>query len=610
LHASLQDSMDPFASLSPDQLSDVLAHVDIKQRLSACSLVSTTWRAAAAQATTSITAQYTPAFGPWLRSHSAEVQVSSLHVTNNGSLATILQLALPLTQLRSLKALTLLHVPWRPGPEAAFAAAQPEADVSTRHSSSFKTKGLEQLTALTQLKLTTWSVELAGLSALKGLRELTRLGDRPRLPVAYSGPLQLGTSLVQAVNYYHPTECIPGVPGCAVSEAERELAAAFPGLQQLTSLTLAGNLSCSPLVVSHLSSLQSLWEIVLAGTDDDSPALSGCKLPQSITRLRWISRHGMYCLAPHSTAWLHQLTAMQCLILECVGPLDMSLLTSMRNLRSLNLWDVELTAGGSGLQALSCCTALTQLAIDGEREAPMTGRHSAGIPAAEAAALASSSQLVTLTLSGQPGRLAAPQDYSSLFPPRRQLPHLTALFVSANFLRDPTAVRQAASCCPNLQDVRLDKSYSNSILWGSPAEEARVLLGLVAMRGWAGLRQLMLGCTNPGFQWPNLLGAQFWQALGCLTQLTELYVHLPQQPEGTDVAHLASCRGLETLSVEYSGLYGGLERLKVVSTVSQGLNALRELAGMPLHVHATAAAAAATAAALACDEHGGHKVTN
>lgn len=76
----------------------MLAHVDVKQRLSACSLVSTTWRAAAAQATTSITAQYTPAFGPRLRAHSAEVQVSSLHITNIDARASILQLALPLAQ--------------------------------------------------------------------------------------------------------------------------------------------------------------------------------------------------------------------------------------------------------------------------------------------------------------------------------------------------------------------------------------------------------------------------------------------------------------------------------------------------------------------------------
>lgn len=48
--------MDPFSQLSLEQLAQVLLHVDIKPRLSSCSLVSSTWHTAAARATTSITA--------------------------------------------------------------------------------------------------------------------------------------------------------------------------------------------------------------------------------------------------------------------------------------------------------------------------------------------------------------------------------------------------------------------------------------------------------------------------------------------------------------------------------------------------------------------------
>lgn len=234
----------------------------------------------------------------------------------------------------------------------------------------------------------------------------------------------------------------------------------------------------------RLSSLQSLKELVLAGTDNYSLAFSDCKLPQSLTLSSWRPRSWDYSLPSHSTAWLSQLTAVQCLTLERLGPIDMSLLASMRNLRSLNLWDVGLTSGGPGLQALSCCTALTHLMVEGENEAPMPGRHAAGIPATEAAALTSSSQLAELTLGGHPGRMAAPHNYGSLFPPSRQLPHLTALFVSADFLRDVAAVRLVASCCPNLRDVRLDKSYSGgSICWGSPDEQVNVAVGLAAMSG-------------------------------------------------------------------------------------------------------------------------------
>lgn len=55
-----------------------------------------------------------------------------------------------------------------------------------------------------------WSVQLAGLSALTGLRELTCQGDRPKVPVLFSGQLPLGTSLpMLAAHYYQPLDCIP-----------------------------------------------------------------------------------------------------------------------------------------------------------------------------------------------------------------------------------------------------------------------------------------------------------------------------------------------------------------------------------------------------------------
>lgn len=80
----------------------------------------------------------------------------------------------------------------------------------------------------------------------------------------------------------------------------------------------------------------------------------------------------------------------------------------------------------------------------------------------------------------------------------------------------------------------------------------------------------MLGCKNP---WPNLPTELFWKGLAWLTQLTALYVHLPLQPLGSSLAPLTGCTGLETLEIEYSTPNGRLEKLEVVSTVSQGLNA-------------------------------------
>jgi hypothetical protein len=84
---------DPFFQLTVDQLVQILSYVDINERMSSCSLVSSTWRTAAARATTSIDlgaivsifgCKDIPSFQHWLMSHTTEVQVTSLAVLGAG----------------------------------------------------------------------------------------------------------------------------------------------------------------------------------------------------------------------------------------------------------------------------------------------------------------------------------------------------------------------------------------------------------------------------------------------------------------------------------------------------------------------------------------------
>ena len=110
----MDPEVDSISQMTVDQLAQILSYVDIKQRMSSCSLVSSSWRTAAARATTSIQhslkrGQSPTPFQDWLRSHTAEVQVSSLVVEGAyRPLVSNTQLSLPLVHLQSLRSLKLV----------------------------------------------------------------------------------------------------------------------------------------------------------------------------------------------------------------------------------------------------------------------------------------------------------------------------------------------------------------------------------------------------------------------------------------------------------------------------------------------------------------------
>jgi hypothetical protein len=514
----LAREMDPFSLLSADQLEQVLSHVPIKHRLSTCSLVSTTWCTAAARATTSIKVKYAaPSFGQWLRSHSAAVQVSSLKLTEiDGS-----ELCLPAAQLQSLQELHLDATRWSPAAEQDSAAAatsskQDSATTSTVSSTSSK-QGLERLPALTSLKLRGSSVRLAGLSTLTCLQEL---------------------------------ECNPELSAAPLTD----LMAAFPQLQRLTSLTLCKDIA-STAVVAQISTLQSLQRLEL----EDPAADSFEVLPQSLTQLNLLFRRAS-SLTRSNGAGLSQLTALRSLYLRNVQPLDLSLLSGMRDLRSLWLWGCEFAAGDTNLQVLSSLTALTLLTIEGQKKSGSRGRVAPGIYAtsAEATALTALSQLVELTVRVEPasGQL---QDCGCLFPPGLQLQHLTVLDIRADLLSSTAAYQRAVSCCPGLRKIFLKWPDNNffghlagdepvaAIPWQEGEQDDRVAAGLAAWSGLRGLRELWL--TARAHHFP------VWSSLATLTQLTKLAVHLTARPGWSlqdardDVLQLAACRQLRSLSI-------------------------------------------------------------
>lgn len=439
------------------------------------------------------------------------MQFSHLRIADTAGSSTA-ELALPLAQLRSLKVLSQRQVPWGAGPEAAFAAAQPQTDESTSHSSSFRTQGLEQLTALTLLELIGSSVRPAGLSALTALQALACDGVDPE---SSTGERQLH---------------IP-----ALKTVEAELSAAFPQLQRLTKLNLS-RAAATPAAVSEISSLQSLQMLELRQT----PANSFPALPQGLTHLTLVPNQPCG-LTPSNAAGLSKLTALQYLCLSA-RPFDMSLLTGMRRLRALKLCSTEVAPGQ--LQVISRLTGLTSLVLNVTQ--PPQDPSPVTVSVAEAGALTASSQLMTLSLCSELGGPLV-QNYASLFPPGRQLLQLTCLVISADFLKDAAAVQQAGSCCPNLRYAKFGKYGREESV--HLTEEQLIAEGLTAMSGWAKLRTLRL--EDPLQVVPGLC---FWQALGSFSALHNLRIKInspgAEEPEHSHVLCLEGCRKLRHLVID------------------------------------------------------------
>lgn len=229
------------------------------------------------------------------------------------------------------------------------------------------------------------------------------------------------------------------------------------------------------------------------------------------------------------------LTALQSLQMSDVM-IDWSLLATLRHLRTLEMIHVANAEADGNLQVLSNLTALTSLAMDGYSEQDVT--------AEVAEAPTSSSHLASLKLHSTTGQLRSAH-YTSMFPPGRQLQHLTELEIGAGILHHIATHQNPAKSCPNLQKVRLDFPVQAAGL-----DMGQVAAGLEAMSGFGQLQGLELDAS--ALQFPTLV----WQALGSLSQLTRLSVWCTS--EGAielcnDVKlSLTSCTSLQSLRI-YTG---------------------------------------------------------
>jgi hypothetical protein len=276
--------------------------------------------------------------------------------------------------------------------------------------------------------------------------------------------------------------------------------ATLPSLEHLTSLYV-NYLSVENLY--QLSALTGLQKLYLAVDIPVGPlSCPGLVFPASLTAiyLRSTVEGGLLSLLPAGLQFLH--------ILECgvEGPAE---------------------GPGSFLSSISRVQHLMrlQLHMDGFAWPPAAPAYSALTP---------SSTLVELELC-DPGLPAG--IWQHMFPPTRQLPHLTSLIVGSMwFAQDPLSAWGAAdisslvSCCPNLREglhmlvqpglhvselhkltalARLDLMYSSDPISG--LEES--------LRGLAAITQLTV--LEVWLNSPDLTGASF-MPLTSLTALTKL----------------------------------------------------------------------------------------
>lgn len=423
--STIQDS-NMFERLSLEQIARVLECVELRPRLSKCALVCSSWRAAAAIASKSITCYYYPAMSPWLTTHTAAVAVTSISVTHLATRNACAQpLLLPVLQLKSLRSLKLDKVPWKVAACTTAASTGNTSTSSTPPAPAPSTPAaLAPLTALTSLDLSESSVELHGLSALTDLQQLTLTRSPPppgarALPDLFAslmgGPAALDFGLAgpfaNGIMAVIPGFGLVGAPGLLAAlprlsggsppiAAEAALIAAMPRLQRLTTLVLDGVLASSA-VVAHITCLQHLQRLSLK----DTTVNSFTAFPQSITQLELQISSSTSATANRTTLdtttarGIVQLTGLQSLKLRPAHHMqfDSAVLARLTNLTHLEFGWVEFAGGISAqLQVLSRLTKLQSLLFNGNSiaEPPVSS-----LAPADAAALTASSVLTCLHCS-------------------------------------------------------------------------------------------------------------------------------------------------------------------------------------------------------------------
>jgi hypothetical protein len=541
-----------------------------------CSLVHSSWRAAANLTRTEITCDPddVSSLSAWLQANCAKVPVRSIRAQHYRHATWRIcpdRLVLPGAQLRFLQSLALDNVFWvapaAPEAAAALAPAGPQhssgsslvglrplesrrrrrqaaaaAPTPTQQASQAAGDSLSSLTALTRLDLEGKSVMLGGLSALAGLKELRCKGT-----AHYSGNFGMTLDDLTGPSWWTPElkqdmldAMFPDNSIPAFASTHGALVAALPHLgHSLTSLELGQDMS-SQRVIAGVSSLRRLQRLLLP----DTQASSFAGLPRTLTELR-LSVIGVATagrlVQPDTAAALAQLTSMCVLTLDGFIGLDTAVFSGMSSLRELSLSRVTFAPAADQLLFVSKLTALQSLTID----SGPTGQQD--ITAAEAAALTATQQLASLALLGlsMSGKLQAPQ-YSSMFPVGRRLSSLTGLQVGSSFLQDAAVVTLAANCCVALTSLEVTWDRSRAAGADMAANPAVQLVGGVrSLTGFGSLASLTLNIFR------ETLPRCIWSSLATLTDLRSLTV-VSLRPDYSHALALTRCQRLESLRLEGS----------------------------------------------------------
>jgi len=527
LQVSNQSNRPPAVDRLPlEQLAQVLQYVPLKGRLSSCALVHSSWRAAAAEATTEISLSQhrvnSISVSAWLNSHCSKVHVTkvSIHhsfrklkgVFTREQLRTV-PLRLPVIRLQYLQHLELDDALWESATVAGSGRQSKQSRKRQRTLSS-----LANLTALTSLVLSDRSVRLDGLETLTGLKHLS---------ISYSPSSAIA-------------ELASDVPGFDTTQAL--LAAAVPKLPHLTRLSLTGEI-CSSTALAQISTMQHLEQLQLTETDITSlPAM-----PQSLTQL-WMVCGGQ---APEvfmgsSADHLSQLTGLQELTLSGEGDLDATILAGMIKLRTVYL-KFERFAGADTqpLLVFSRLTALESIQLSCK----------ARVTPAEAPALTTSSHLTCLRLDlGDTHDSLQEAHYEAMFPPGRQLLQLRQLRVGTALLSSQMDLGQLTGL-ETLALLHREVDSESDLDGGATFKLAAGLEKLTALKNLANLVLSAPSVDLPAGA-PRELSSRSMMdleesSLAALTGLRHLKVWCAPRgaPLGQHLLALTSCQRLEELHI-------------------------------------------------------------
>jgi len=491
LHGSDQPDMPPAVDRLPvEQLAQVLQHVPLKERLSSCALVHSSWRTAAAEATTEIECDYdSKSLSAWLRPHCEKVHVTRVFIKYSGRRSGLRPLRLPVIHLQYLQQLRLACIPWE---SATVSAGQQPPRKRRRLQAAWPS--LASLTALTSLLICGASVRLDGLEALTGLKELSMSGRG------------------EAVN-----DNVTSIPN--FNSAEALLAAALPKLQHLTRLDLGFEIRSST-ALAQISTMQGLEQLVLESRSLDSLPV----MPQSLTQLHM--NCALVFTGSNAQHFSHRPSGADP-DKPHIRP-GHHMLEGMTRLRQINLFVGELVA--SNRQPLLVFRGLTALQ---SLQLTCVMRQPVALMPAEAAALTSSSHLTHLDL----GRLLGNTDsghslqeahYEAMFPAGRQL-QLRELRADTALLSSTVDLGQLTG----LTSVAV-QLHSHEMQW--------LAAGLKKLTASKNLAKLELCASVVD------LPAGVWSSLAALTGMGDLTVECAP-PSGLHLLALTSCQRLEKLSI-------------------------------------------------------------